>query len=139
MDYTIIGGPVNIASRLQMEAPVGSILLSYETYAHVKDEVYCEKRAQIKLKGAAYPIGTYEVIDLLENIAPEARPLKVDLPHLRFELDPRRMSAAETEDARKLLQSALKRLKRSRSGALKTASREELSASSPEGERLGRS
>jgi class 3 adenylate cyclase len=128
MDYTIIGGPVNVASRLELEAPVGGILLSYETYAHVKDEVYCEEHGQIKLKGAAYPIATYEVIDLLENIEPEARPLKADLPHLRFELDPRRMSAAEHKEARELLQSALKRLRRSRPGTLETANKGQHSA-----------
>jgi len=37
MDYTIVGGAVNLASRLEHEAPPGGILISYETYAHVKD------------------------------------------------------------------------------------------------------
>ena len=128
MDYTIIGGPVNVASRLELEAPVGSILLSYETYAHVKDDVYCEERGQIKVKGAAYSIAAYEVLDLMENIEPEERPLKADLPHLRFELDTRRMSAAEHDEARELLQSALNLLKRGRRGSLKTANREQHSA-----------
>ena len=67
-------------------------------------------RGQIKVRGAAYPIAAYEVADLLENLQPEAQPLKADLPHLRFELDPRRMSPAEHEEARTLLQSALNRL-----------------------------
>src|SRR5688572_3485800 len=37
MDYTIIGGAVNLASRLEEEAPPGAVLVSYETYAQVKD------------------------------------------------------------------------------------------------------
>src|SRR5262249_8221701 len=32
MDYTMIGGAVNLASRLEHEAPAGSILVSYETH-----------------------------------------------------------------------------------------------------------
>ena len=44
MDYTIIGGAVNLASRLEHEAPPGAVLISYETFAHVKDEIHCEER-----------------------------------------------------------------------------------------------
>ena len=38
---------LNLAARLEQEAPVGGILTTYETYAHIKDEVYCEERGQI--------------------------------------------------------------------------------------------
>ena len=41
MDYTIIGGEVNLASRLQSHAEPGGILLSHETYSLVKDAVAC--------------------------------------------------------------------------------------------------
>lgn len=43
MDYTIIGGAVNLASRLEHEAAPGSVLISYETHANVKDEILCEE------------------------------------------------------------------------------------------------
>ncbi|MCW2239283.1 adenylate/guanylate cyclase domain-containing protein [Azospirillum canadense] len=110
MDYTIIGGPVNIASRLEHEAPVGSILISYETYAHVNDQVYCEEHGQIHVKGVAYPVVTYEAIDLLENLTSNNRPLSANLPHLQLELDPRRMSTEEQREARRFLLEALSRL-----------------------------
>ena len=110
MDYTIIGGPVNVASRLEHEAPVGSILISYETYAHVKGEIYCEERGQIKVKGAAYPIAIYEAIDLMESVAPGSRLIKAEMPHLRVEIEPLRMSAKERQEARELLQETLRRL-----------------------------
>ena len=47
MDYTIVGGAVNLASRLENEAPPGGSLISYETYAHVKDEIRCEEMGRI--------------------------------------------------------------------------------------------
>jgi len=45
MDYTMIGGTVNLASRLEHEAPPGGVLLSFETYALVKDKVYVARSA----------------------------------------------------------------------------------------------
>jgi class 3 adenylate cyclase len=43
MDYTMIGGTVNLASRLEHEAPPGGVLIS--TYALVKDHVLRGARA----------------------------------------------------------------------------------------------
>jgi adenylate cyclase len=51
MDYTMLGGTVNLASRLEHEAPPGGILISFETYAQVKDEVRCEERGDVRLRG----------------------------------------------------------------------------------------
>src|SRR5262249_22720928 len=39
MEYTIIGGGVNLASRLEAAATPGEILISYETYAHVRHRI----------------------------------------------------------------------------------------------------
>jgi adenylate cyclase len=110
MDYTIMGGPVNLASRLEHEAPVGGILTSYETYALIKDQIHCEEHGTIRVKGVTQPIPTYEIIDLVENLDPDRRPLRTDLPHLRFEFDPHHMSEDEQRQAKRLLQEALARL-----------------------------
>src|SRR6202008_3444491 len=39
MEYTIIGGGVNLASRLEAAATPGGILISYETYSRVRPRV----------------------------------------------------------------------------------------------------
>ena len=39
MDYTVIGAEVNLAARLQSMAEPGRIVMSYETYALVRDVV----------------------------------------------------------------------------------------------------
>ncbi|MFT7344643.1 MAG: adenylate cyclase [Lentimonas sp.] len=69
LDYTIVGGQVNLASRLESNAEVDQILISHETYALVKDHVACDKMGEIMVKGIAYPIQTYLVLDLHENLS----------------------------------------------------------------------
>jgi class 3 adenylate cyclase len=97
MDYTIIGGAVNLASRLEHEAPPGGVLISFETFAHVKDEFACEERGPIRVKGIAYPVATYLVLG--PKAADFATPLHAHVPHLRLEVDPGPMSA---EDRRRV-------------------------------------
>jgi adenylate cyclase len=69
MDYTMIGGAVNLASRLEEEAPPGGVLISFETHAHVKDEVYCEESSHIRVKGFAYRVATYRVVGPKTDVA----------------------------------------------------------------------
>ena len=62
LDYTIIGGEVNLASRLESSAEIGQILISDETYALIKKDIFCEKKDKINVKGIAHKIQTYQVI-----------------------------------------------------------------------------
>ena len=55
LDYSIVGGGANLACRLEQMAPSGEIPISYETYAHVKDEVCCEERGHINARGYISP------------------------------------------------------------------------------------
>ena len=63
LDYTIIGGEVNLASRLESNAEVGQTLISHETYALIKDEILCEEKEEISVKGINHKVQTYQLTD----------------------------------------------------------------------------
>ncbi len=88
LDYTIIGGEVNLASRLESNAKTGEILVSHETFAFIKEDITCEKKEEINVKGIAHKIQTYQVIENKKALAKkhkffneqfEGFALKVDL------------------------------------------------------------
>jgi PAS domain S-box-containing protein len=109
MDYTIIGGAVNLASRLEHEAQPGEVLISYETFAHVDDEIECEERGQIRVRGLAYPVATYRVAGVKEDAAaPHA--FRTELPHLKLEVQPQLMSREERNQALAALRKAAEML-----------------------------
>ena len=101
MDYTMVGGTVNLASRLEHEAPPGGVLISFETYAHVKDNVRCEERGHVQVKGIAEPVATYSVIGLNQDLD------QAGTAHLRLELEVDRMSDDERKAAADKLRRAL--------------------------------
>ncbi len=101
MDYTMVGGTVNLASRLEHEAPPGGVLLSFETYAHVKDDMRCEERGHVQVKGIAQPIATYAVVGLKQDAE------QASTAHLRLEVDADRMSDDERKAAADVLRRAL--------------------------------
>jgi class 3 adenylate cyclase len=101
MDYTMVGGTVNLASRLEHEAPTGGVLMSFETYALVKDEVRCVERGPVRVKGIAHPVATYEVV------GPKPQSEQPSTAHLRLEIDAERMSDAERRAAAEALRRAL--------------------------------
>ena len=62
LTYTIIGGEVNVAARLEAAGDAGGILMSYETYAHVQDMVEVEEKESVKMKGINREIKVFSVL-----------------------------------------------------------------------------
>jgi len=62
MDYTIIGGNVNIAQRLESAANPDTILISHDTYSFIKDQIECERVEQVSLKGISHDVKAYRVL-----------------------------------------------------------------------------
>jgi adenylate cyclase len=64
LDYTVIGDPVNTASRLESIAKPNQILIGEETYKQVKGKKFnIKKIGHTKLKGKKEEIMVYEVLD----------------------------------------------------------------------------
>ena len=119
MDYTIIGSGVNLASRLEKACPPSEILISYETYAHVRDVIDCQPVGQIEAKGFTEPVSTHRVIDLYENLTSEWQPIRAELKHVRLDIDVGSMTLEERQEAVAVLREALERLTRMKEGHLK--------------------
>jgi class 3 adenylate cyclase len=62
MEYTIIGGVVNLASRLESLAKPGEILISQETATLVEGAFELEPVGEIQVKGLARPVKTFRVL-----------------------------------------------------------------------------
>jgi class 3 adenylate cyclase len=67
LSYTIIGGEVNVAQRLESASDAGGILISQETYLQVEDLVEVQERHAVNLKGIDRHIRTYAVKGYLED------------------------------------------------------------------------
>jgi class 3 adenylate cyclase len=110
MDYTIIGGGVNLAARLEQAAIPGEILTSYETYALLRDEIRCEERGKITVKGLAYPVTTYQVIDAVGHGDRGSDLIHENHANFRLDLDMAAMSRDEREKFAAILRKALDRI-----------------------------
>jgi class 3 adenylate cyclase len=62
LDYTAIGGQVNLASRLEQACRPGGILLSFSTNALVQGEFETEAKGEIEVKGIPRPVKAFEVV-----------------------------------------------------------------------------
>ncbi len=94
MDYTIIGSEVNLVSRLQSHAALGSILMSHETYSLVKDMVLAEEREPIHAKGIAKPVRNYEVLERIDDMVGQGMAIREEQDGLKILLDLRRLDRA---------------------------------------------
>lgn len=60
-EFTAMGDTVNLASRLERMAPVGGVLISHDTYRHVRGIFDVLPQEPITVKGKAAPVKTYVV------------------------------------------------------------------------------
>jgi adenylate cyclase len=110
MDYTIIGSGVNLAARLESACAPGEILISYETYAHVKDLIDCEERDQIRAKGISAPVTTFQVADLFDNMEAGVRPIHASRPNFSLDLNITKLSLEDQTEVLDVLRDAAERI-----------------------------
>ncbi|MCI0713962.1 MAG: tetratricopeptide repeat protein [Chloroflexi bacterium] len=61
-EFTAMGDTVNLASRLEYAAPVDGVLISHDTYRHVRGVFDVQAQKPITVKGKAEPVQTYVVL-----------------------------------------------------------------------------
>ena len=107
MDYTILGAEANLAARLQAIAQAGGIVVSYETYALVRDIVAAHALPPTSMKGIAREVVPYAVDGLL---GADGRTVQVFSQHadgLDLYLDLGRIDAASAQSLRGVLAQAI--------------------------------
>jgi len=107
MDYTIIGAEANLAARLQSIAEPGGIVLSFETFALVRDVVEANPLPPITMKGISRDVVPYAVVRLTDTDAERDGVVIERMAGLDIFLDPAMVDARDTERVRAILGSAL--------------------------------
>lgn len=107
LDYTIVGGQVNAASRLEACADPDQILVSHQTWALLRSEMMVEPVGETKVKGIARPLLTYSLVGPLrkdtadgEAVEPNpvegfGPPLPVPTPEPQARADPEPIPSPE--------------------------------------------
>ncbi|MFO1191962.1 MAG: adenylate/guanylate cyclase domain-containing protein [Rhodoferax sp.] len=102
MDYTIIGGAVNLAARLQQAGEADGILLSHKTYTLVADEFEALERAPLLVKGIAREIRCFALQGVLADTLQDPHFIVRSQPGLQLSVDVRLEGAARDEAVRTL-------------------------------------
>ncbi len=109
MDYTIVGAQANLAARLQSVAEPGQIVLSFETYALVRQLVTADELPPITMKGISQPVTPY-IVHIPEVAAEGSQVISEHAPGVDLYLDMRSIDPSARERTRAVLASALKAL-----------------------------
>jgi class 3 adenylate cyclase len=114
LTYTIIGGEVNVAARLESAAQANGILMSYETYAHVQDMVEVEQKEAIKMKGINREIKIYAVEGRKEVVKTKAKPTKAKKPTKKelTEIEKLKEESKELRQELKIIRTELENIKK---------------------------
>jgi adenylate cyclase len=107
MDYTIIGAEANLAARLQSVAEPGHIVVSYETYALVRDVIVAHELLPITMKGISREVIPYAVDGIVGAEGETIAVFSEHLTGLDFYLNANMVDADSAGRIRKVLRDAL--------------------------------
>jgi len=116
MDYTIIGNNVNLAARYESACKPDSVLISYETYMLVRDEIECREEGEYTLKGIEKPVKAFTPIRIMNEVK-KTKVIEIkDNNELVFRnnvLNIQKMPAAEKKDLLVNIKKAFDKIKES--------------------------
>ena len=110
MDYTIIGGEVNLAARLEGICEPDGITLSNETYMQVRDHISADPLEPIQVKGIARDVRPYAIKDIFDDKGRKKRFIRKEAEGMRYFFDMERMDDRRRRRAAKELQRIVDRL-----------------------------
>ncbi len=113
IDYTIIGGEVNLASRLESICEPDGIVLAHETYTLVRNHVDVEELDPISVKGISRKVRPYAVKGTFENWETSDRYIRDEQEGFRLWVDVKRMTDSEKVITAEALEAAVRKLKAS--------------------------
>jgi class 3 adenylate cyclase/ABC-type amino acid transport substrate-binding protein len=111
IDYTIIGGEVNLAARLESICEPDGIVLAHETYILVRNQVDAQELDPISVKGISRKVRPYAVTGTLEDRETSDRYIRGEQEGFRLWVDVKRMTDAEKVSTAKALEAAARKLK----------------------------
>jgi class 3 adenylate cyclase/CHASE2 domain-containing sensor protein len=78
MDYTLMGDNVNLGARLEGTNKVygTNIIISEYTYEKIKDMFVVRELDNIRVKGKKKPVKIYELLDLMEGVTENVKPVE---------------------------------------------------------------
>ncbi len=102
-DYTVIGSQVNLTARLQAVADPDTIIISYSTYALIKDEFTTDYLGELSLKGIPRKIPAYRV----NSLPSDKKVLSENMIGFSLHCNPDSVAQAEREKVLDVLKKAI--------------------------------
>ena len=99
MDYTIVGGEVNLAARLEALAVAGGILMAAETYSLVKDWLRAEEQEAITVKGFSKPVRTFSVQGMYDDLIEDEQRFRHEDDGVTIAINGNRVDKVRTKEA----------------------------------------
>lgn len=99
-EYTIIGGEVNLASRLESKAEVDGILVSESTYVLAQDTFAFDDAGELTLKGFLRPVHAYALRSLRNT---KSQTVHAVAEGFVLKVDTQRLSSEGRKEARRAL------------------------------------
>jgi class 3 adenylate cyclase len=113
MDYTIIGAEANLAARLQSTAEPGKIVMSYETYALVRDIAVAHALPAISMKGISREIIPHVVDSVVDESGARVQVFSEHMAGVDLFIDPSMVDGQSVDRVRQVLQDAIAALDKS--------------------------
>ncbi len=111
MDYTIIGGEVNLAARLEGICEPDGIMLAHETYALVRNSIDAEEQEPLNVKGISRKIRPYAIKGIFDQHDGEETFLRSESQSLRLHVDLRNLEERDRIEVAEELERQARRLR----------------------------